>query len=102
MFHIRVANIEERHRLIDYLRGCNIQAIFHYIPLHSSVAGMKYGQFVGDDRYTTLESERLVRLPMYYGLAEKDIFHICENIKSFYEVNLDYDGTKVEEFTRVE
>ncbi len=60
-------------------------AVFHYIPLHSAPAGRKFGQFVGQDKYTTKESERLMRLPMYYGLKENEIDKVIELISAFYQ-----------------
>ena len=84
MFYIMTEDIEERGRLIQHLRDAEIQAVFHYVPLHSARAGLKYGRFHGEDRYTTNVSERLLRLPMYYGLEEKDVEYIAAAIKSFY------------------
>ena len=63
-------------------------AVFHYIPLHSAPAGLKYGRFHGEDVYTTRESERLLRLPMYYGLALDQVDYICKMIKEFFERRL--------------
>jgi dTDP-4-amino-4,6-dideoxygalactose transaminase len=85
MFYIKCANLEERTKLIDYLKENEILSVFHYIPLHSSRAGLKYGEFVGEDVYTTIESERLLRLPMYYGLKVEEIEYIVEKIKEFYK-----------------
>ena len=68
----------------DYLRGKGIYAVFHYVPLHSAKAGKKYGDFVGEDVYTTKESERLLRLPMYYGLKKELSDYIIECIKGFF------------------
>lgn len=84
MFYIMTEDIEERGRLIQHLRDMEIQAVFHYVPLHSAKAGLKYGRFHGKDRYTTNVSERLLRLPMYYGLEAKDVEYIAAAIKSFY------------------
>ena len=84
MFYIKVKDIEERTELISYLGDKEITAVFHYVPLHSSVAGRKYGRFMGEDRYTTRESERLLRLPMYYGLLPEDVERVTETIKDFY------------------
>lgn len=84
MFYIKARDLEERTALIQHLKSNGISAPFHYVPLHSSPAGMKYGRFAGEDRYTTRESERLLRLPMYYGITEEDINIVVENIKSFY------------------
>lgn len=85
MFYIKVKDLEERTQLIDYLKTHGIMAVFHYVPLHSAKAGMRYGEFVGEDRYTTRESERLIRLPMYYGLKPSDVDYIIEMVKSFYK-----------------
>lgn len=85
MFYIKCKDLEERTRLISYLKDTGIYAVFHYIPLHSAPAGLKYGTFSGEDLYTTKESERLVRLPMYYGLTEKDEDTILSAVGEFYE-----------------
>ena len=76
--------MQERSSLIDYLRQKDIFAVFHYVPLHTSQAGVKYGRFVGEDRYTTSESDRLVRLPLYYGLKETEVDYVVEAVKAFY------------------
>lgn len=84
MYYIKAQNLEERTKLIDFLKSKGILAVFHYVPLHSAPAGRKYGRFNGEDRYTTKESERLVRLPLYYGLTEEDCSLVCEAIHEFY------------------
>ena len=84
MFYIKTKDISERTRLIDYLKKNDILAVFHYVPLHSSPAGRYYGEFVGEDRFTTVESERLLRLPLYYGLKEEEIEKIINVISEFY------------------
>lgn len=84
MFWVKAKDIEERTALIDYLKKQEILSVFHYIPLHSAPAGEKYGRFFGQDRYTTRESERLLRLPMYYGLGEEETAYICKKIQEFY------------------
>lgn len=84
MFYIKVRDLKERQNLIAYLKERGINAVFHYIPLHSAPAGQKYGEFCGEDRYTTKESERLLRLPMYYGLESDKILYICDCIKKYY------------------
>ena len=84
MFYLKAAEIEERSRLITYLKQNEILAVFHYIPLHTAPAGLKYGRFHGEDVYTTKESERLVRLPMYYGLTMEQVDYICSKVKEFY------------------
>ena len=85
MYYIKVNDLEERTRLLDYLKQNKILAVFHYVPLHSSNAGKEYGRFHGEDRYTTKESDRLVRLPMYYGLQNKDVDYILDKIHGFFK-----------------
>lgn len=84
IFYLKTKNLEERTKLIGYLKENGIMAVFHYIPLHSAPAGKKFGEFVGEDRYTTKESGRLVRLPLYFGLAESDQYKVCNYIRKFY------------------
>lgn len=84
MFYIKAKDLDERTHLIDFLKEQGILAVFHYIPLHTAPAGKKFGVFCGEDRYTTKESERLVRLPMYYGLEEEKVVYIVNKIKDFY------------------
>ena len=84
MSYIKTKDLEERTRLISYLKENEVNSVFHYVPLHSSPAGKKFGRFHGEDRFTTKESERLVRLPMYYGLPSADIEKVCTIINSFY------------------
>lgn len=84
MFYIKVKNLDERTKLIDYLNSNGILSVFHYIPLHSSPAGLKFGRFNGEDKYTTKESERLLRLPMFYDLDVDSVRSICGKIKKFY------------------
>lgn len=83
MYYIKVRDIETRTHLIAYLKERGIQAVFHYVPLHSSPAGLKFGRFFGEDIYTTRESERLVRLPMYYNLDMEDVKRITDAVASF-------------------
>lgn len=84
MFYIKVKNLEERTMLISHLKKNKIDALFHYIPLHSSKAGLKYGRFHGVDGYTTKESERLLRLPLFFNISTNNIEIVCDTIKSFY------------------
>ncbi len=84
MFYIKAKDIEERTELIGYLKEHEILSVFHYIPLHTAPAGKKFGRFHGEDRYTTKESERLARLPMYYGLTLEQVDSICKVIQDFY------------------
>lgn len=87
MFYIKTGDLEERQALIQALREQGILAVFHYIPLHSSPAGKKFGRFHGEDRYTTRESERLLRLPMYYSLTEKNVNDVVSVIEEFYRTH---------------
>lgn len=84
MFYIKTKDIEERSRLIAYLKEKDILSVFHYVPLHSAPAGMKYGRFHGEDRYTTKESERILRLPMFYRLTPDQVQYITDQVKAFY------------------
>lgn len=84
MFYIKVSDLEERTKMIDYLKEHDVNAVFHYIPLHTAPAGVKYGEFRGEDRYTTKESERLIRLPLYYGLG-KDVEKVIDAVRKFYD-----------------
>lgn len=85
MFYIKAADLKERTALIGYLKEQDICSVFHYIPLHSAPAGSRYGRFSGEDIHTTKESERLLRLPMYYGLKPEEVRFVCEKIMSFYQ-----------------
>lgn len=85
MYYIKLRSLEERSRLIAFLAEHDICAVFHYVPLHSATAGLKYGRFVGEDRYTTALSERLLRLPMFYELTEADCARVIETISAFFD-----------------
>lgn len=84
MFYIKTKDLDERTRLITFLKEKDILSVFHYIPLHSAPAGRKFGRFFGEDKYTTRESERLLRLPLYYGLESEKVEYITDCIKEFY------------------
>ena len=83
MYYIKVRDLETRSRLIAYLKENGIYSAFHYVPLHSSPAGEKFGRFSGEDIYTTRESERLLRLPMFYNLPMEDVAYIVDKILCF-------------------
>lgn len=85
MFYIKVKDLNERTRLLEYLKENNIYAVFHYVPLHSAPAGLKFGKFIGIDKFTTKESERLIRLPMYYGLEQANLKKVVDAITRFYQ-----------------
>ena len=84
IFYIKTGDLQEKMELIKYLKRNEINSVFHYIPLHTAEAGLKYGKFCGEDKWTSRESDRLLRLPMYYGLKKEDITYIVEKIKKFY------------------
>ncbi|WP_294901858.1 dTDP-4-amino-4,6-dideoxygalactose transaminase [Tatumella sp. UBA2305] len=83
MFYIRLADNSVRTRLIDWMKEADILAVFHYIPLHSSPAGQQYGRFHGPDRFTTVESERLLRLPLFYNLSDNNQKTVISSLMSF-------------------
>ncbi|NMB06999.1 MAG: dTDP-4-amino-4,6-dideoxygalactose transaminase [Tissierellia bacterium] len=86
MFYIKLKDLEERTELINYLKERGIASVFHYVPLHSAKAGLEFGRFHGEDRYTTKESERLLRLPLYYGLKDIDVEKVISSIKEYFKV----------------
>lgn len=88
MFWLKAKDIEERTSLIAWLKERGIGSAFHYVPLHSAPAGEKFGRFHGEDKYTTAESNRLLRLPMYYGLTDEDVRIVAEAVAEFYNKEL--------------
>lgn len=86
MFYVKTKDIDERTALIEFLKQNGIYSAFHYVPLHTAPAGMKFGRFSGEDVYTTKESERLTRLPMYYGLSDDEVALVSGKVKEFYHV----------------
>ena len=85
MFYIKAKDLEERTRLLMHLKNKGVGAVFHYVPLHSAPAGHKFGRFYGEDIHTTKESERLVRLPLFYGISEEQTGYVIDKIKEFYD-----------------
>ncbi|MBR5360038.1 MAG: dTDP-4-amino-4,6-dideoxygalactose transaminase [Lachnospiraceae bacterium] len=85
MFYIKVSDLNKRTELISFLKSKDILSVFHYVPLHTAPAGLKYGRFNGSDEFTTKESDRLVRLPMYYKLTEKEVDYICDMVCEFFK-----------------
>lgn len=85
MFYVKLKDISVRTQFIEYLKKHGVYSVFHYIPLHSAPAGEKFGRFSGEDEYTTRESERLVRLPMYYGITDEDIDKVINVIFSYFK-----------------
>jgi len=84
MFYIKTKDLQERSALLQYLKQNDVLAVFHYVPLHSAEAGRKYGCFHGEDRYTTAESERVVRLPLYYGITREEQKKVIYHVTQFY------------------
>ena len=84
MFYIKCRDLSERTALIQWMKEREIACVFHYVPLHSAPAGLKYGRFSGEDEFTTRESDRLVRLPMYYGLKDEDLARVVGAIGEFF------------------
>ncbi|MES1952427.1 TDP-4-oxo-6-deoxy-D-glucose transaminase [Salinisphaera sp. S4-8] len=85
MFYVKVENLDERSRLIAYLKNEGIGAAFHYVPLHSSSAGLRFGRLSGEDVHTTSESERLVRLPLWFGISFSDLRKVTDAVFKFYQ-----------------
>lgn len=86
MYYAKAKDLQERTVLINFLKENGILSVFHYVPLHTAPAGIKFGEFHGEDKYTTRESERLFRLPMYYTLKEEEVDYIVSKVKEFYHV----------------
>lgn len=84
MFWLKTRDLDERTALIAFLKEHGVGSAFHYVPLHSAPAGLKFGRFHGEDKYTTAESDRLVRLPMYYGLTDEDVKTVVRAVEAFY------------------
>lgn len=85
MYYIKVQDLEQRGDFINFMKSKDVLTVFHYVPLHTAPAGLKYGRFHGEDNFTTRESDRLVRLPMYYALTEDDVNYICECVHEYFE-----------------
>ena len=84
MFYIKVKDLETRTNLIQYLKIKGIHCTFHYVPLHSSIAGKRFGIFNGDDKYTTSESNKLIRLPLYYNIEHKTIDNVVYHLREYF------------------
>ena len=84
MFYIKCKNLEERTKFIQFMKNNGVYCVFHYVPLHSAPAGVKFGRFNGNDVYTTSESDRLVRLPLYYGMEEADCQTVIDSVRNFF------------------
>lgn len=84
MYYLKLKNLEQRTEFIAYMKGYGVGCAFHYVPLHSAPAGLKFGRFHGEDKFTTRESDRLVRLPMYYGMSLADRQSVINAVKSYF------------------
>ena len=91
MYYLKLKNLQERTAFINYMKENDVHTVFHYVPLHSAPAGLKFGRFAGEDVYTTKESERLVRLPLYYGLVQEDLEKVIRLVYDFFA----YEGEPV-------
>lgn len=87
MFYLKAKDLDERTHLLQYLKAHGVEAVFHYVPLHSSPAGLQFGRFHGEDRNTTRESDRLIRLPLFYGLTLDQLDTVVETVEAFYREN---------------
>ena len=87
MFYVKLRDIEERTNFIQFLKEHDVNSVFHYVPLHSAPAGLKFGRFHGQDVYTTRESERLTRLPLYFGLGEEEARKVAGAVEDFWVKN---------------
>lgn len=85
MFYIKLKTLNDRTQFIEYMKENGVLCVFHYVPLHSAPAGKKYGIFVGEDKYTTSESDKLVRLPLYYNMKPEDIQYVIEQVKNYFK-----------------
>ena len=85
IFFLKVRDLDERTRLIAFLKERGVIAPFHYVPLHSSKAGRAFGRFCGEDRHTTRESERLLRLPLFYNMTEDEQARVIEAVEAFFD-----------------
>src|SRR5699024_12770998 len=90
MFYIKTKDAYARAKLARFLTNSGITAVSHYVPLHSYHAGKALGEFVGEDYYTTRDSERLLRLPLYYDIKVKDVDYVVGSVKGYYDGELLY------------
>jgi dTDP-4-amino-4,6-dideoxygalactose transaminase len=84
MFYVKCKDLAERTAMIRFLKENGVLSVFHYVPLHSAPAGLKFGRFHGEDVYTTAESDRLARLPMYYGITPEQVDEVIAAVKKFF------------------
>lgn len=84
MFYMKVKSLDERTALLEHLKQNEILAVFHYVPLHSAPAGLKFGRFDSEDKFTTIDSERLIRLPMYFGMSDEENKKVVDTVRGFF------------------
>jgi len=84
MYYFKLRDLAQRTAMIEHLKQNDVNAVFHYIPLHSAKAGMQFGRFAGEDRYTTADSERLLRLPLFFGMTEDEGDQVIKAVYSFF------------------
>jgi dTDP-4-amino-4,6-dideoxygalactose transaminase len=84
MFYLKCEDLDERTALLAHMKANDILGVFHYVPLHTAPAGLKFARFHGEDRYTTMESERLVRLPLWYGMTDAARQRVVDTVKAFF------------------
>lgn len=84
MYYVLLSDLEKRTQFMDYLKGRGVGTAFHYVPLHSAPAGLKYGRFAGEDIFTTKAYERLVRLPLFYGMTDDDRQNVVDAVRAFF------------------
>lgn len=85
MFHIRLRDLEARSAMLEHLRACGVMGVFHYVPLHSSPAGQRLGRFSGEDVHTTAQSERLIRLPLWFGMSDEEVGRVIAGVRAFFD-----------------
>ncbi|HAM15005.1 MAG TPA: dTDP-4-amino-4,6-dideoxygalactose transaminase [Eggerthellaceae bacterium] len=85
LFYLKLADVQQRGAFIDFLKQRGISSVFHYVPLHSSPAGQRFGRFCGTDRFTTRESDRLTRLPLFFGMTDKERAQVVETARAFFQ-----------------
>ena len=83
MYYVKLRDLRDRTAFINYLKSLDVSSVFHYVPLHSSPAGRRFGRFNGEDVYTTKESDRLSRLPLYYGMTDEDRDRVIDAVLSY-------------------
>lgn len=92
MYYIKCKDMDTRQRYIKFMKDNGILCVFHYVPLHSAPAGLKFGRFVGKDEHTTADSDRLVRLPLYYNMKSSDLRFIVDKTLEYFGKDIEIDA----------